>query len=350
MRMSLRLVCIALLAVAAIPGSASAMRGYLGGPIWSPDGTQIAFAGDSPRYGAYVMRADGGSLHRILTNTSTLDLAWSPDGRRFVFAAYPKNEGAQIWTVGVDGRGPVNLTKKASKHRQGNDYAPVWSPDGRRVAFERFSDIATMSSAGGGFVRLTHDRVSDGAPVWSPDGRQIAFLSMRGGCCPNPGDGASFDLYVMNADGTGLRRLTHDAQISNRPVWAPDSSALAYSAPASGGGSDIFVVNAATASVLDLTRTPTNESEPAWSPDGTQIAYNGEAYEYGSYNGIYVMNADGGGQRRLTEIGENADSLPSWSPSGGRIAFLRTYGRSQGPLGFIYAMNPDGSDQRRLIP
>ena len=118
--------------------------------------------------------------------------------------------------MNADGSGQRNLTREwglkgASDYLQG---APVWSRDWRRVAFvrergvwrthrgwvQRYSDIYVMNADGSGRRRLTRSPQNDGDPVWSPDGRRLAFVRVRGG---------RSDIYVVDADGSGLRRLAH---------------------------------------------------------------------------------------------------------------------------------------------
>lgn len=174
--------------------------------------------------------------------------------------------------------------------------------------------------------RLTRGLEQVASPFWSPDGRRLAFLAPVG----------SPDVYVIRPDGRGLRRLTSGGGFFDL-AWSPDSKRLAASrcAPPT---CDLFVLSATQGRPRLLAR---ESSQPAWSPDGRRIVFlstrDGEPE-------IYVADADGSGQRRLTDSpGEDADA--AWSPDGSSIAFdSKRTGNSQ-----IYVMRPDGSDQRRLV-
>ena len=93
---------------------------------------------------------------------------------------------------------------------------PVWSPDGTRIAFESFregnGDIYVMNADGSGLTRLTSDPALDSSPSWSPDGTRIAFESSREG---------NINIYVIDADGSNLARLTDDPAVDKDPVWSP---------------------------------------------------------------------------------------------------------------------------------
>ena len=151
--------------------------------------------------------------------------AWSPDGRTIVFVSWRDGNG-EVYAMNADGSEPRNLTQNPAK-----DVRPAWSPDGRRIAFvsrrDGNSEVYVMNADGSGKRNLTRDRASDDDPTWSPDGRRIAFLrgrpqSRRGRLhvAPAPANCLGlrrcvfrfflYDLYVMNADGSGLRRLTRN--------------------------------------------------------------------------------------------------------------------------------------------
>jgi sulfatase modifying factor 1 len=166
------------------------------------------------------------------------------------------------------------------------------------------------------------------------------------------------DLYVMNADGTDLRRLTLGSAEDNKPAWSPDGTQIAFYSNRQ-GRSSIYIVDVADApqstgdsatGSLPIQRLTAKSScsDPAWSPEGTQIAF---VAGRDSSAEIYVMNVqdalqgvDGTDQRQLTH-NSAADRAPAWSPDGTRIAFVSD--REGAPA--IYVMNVDGSDPRRLI-
>ena len=214
------------------------------------------------------------------------------------------------------------------------DAAPAWSPDGRRIAFDSDRDgnwqIYVMNADGSGVTSLTDNDAPEGFPAWSPDGRRIAFESTRDG---NP------ELYVMNADGSGVTRLTFNNARDWSPAWSPDGRRIAFDSNHD-GNLEIYVMNADGSGVTRLTHNQTHDGTPAWSPDGRHIAF--ASGRDGNLE-IYVMNADGSGVMRLTD-NDAHDGTPAWSPDGRRIAFTSERdGKDE-----IYMINADGSGVTRF--
>jgi Tol biopolymer transport system component len=178
-------------------------------------------------------------------------------------------------------------------------------------------------------TRLTDDpEAFDEDPAWSPDGTRIAFVKL--------GDLTAPGIYVMNADGSGPRRILEDVTGPSSPSWSPDGDEIVFESgigqEATGSGDrDIFLLQVATGRVTRLTDDPARDEYPALSPDGSRIAF---TRQQESNADIYVMNADGSGVNQVTG-GEGVDLRPVWSPDGTRIAFERD--------GDIYVMTADGS-------
>ena len=262
------------------PGSAAS---------WSPDGTKIAFLAGG--MGVFVMNADGGA-RRLLHAGEDRQPVWSPDGSRVAFVQAQQNGGSLVVVEVETGAAKV----LASPSVQGS-WPPSWSPDGTRIAYtEGPSDLAVVGADGSGHRVLVGGTEVEVGPAWSPDGTKIAF--MRGATSALPA------LHVVDANGGSLRRLAHTASY-----------------------------------VFNLPGTPV----PAWSPDGTRIAFTGTTIlgytRYGpTYsNDVYVVDAEGTLERRLTSTGGNTSAV--WSPDGRRIAFNG-----------VYIMNPDGSCETKIGP
>jgi len=152
------------------------------------------------------------------------------------------------------------------------------------------------------------------------------------------------DIYVVNADGSGLLRLTDDTGADLDPSWSPDGRRIAYRHETGGGdaSAEIYVMDADGSQKRNLTGRPGQDHSPAWSPDGRRIAF--ASVRGRPMPSIWVMNADGSGQKRVSRAG---GEYPAWSPDGRKIAFDRN---TFGPTGWdIWVVNADGSRAKPLV-
>jgi Tol biopolymer transport system component len=256
-----------------------------------------------------------------------------------------------------------------------------------RIAFDGVvpgtccSEIFTAKPNGGDARRLTStpDPSDSELPDWSPDGERIAFDTRT-----------EFDaaqIYVMNADGSGLTQLTMGPGVQRAAGWSPDADSLAIAADWGGGEAlqGIWIIPASDpdgvtqeearrvttlrrstvgidgSGLERLTRWRLNASDPDWSPDGQRITFDsGDSGRPGTKGNIYVMRADGSGRTRLTdrapvrklEGDPNIKGVnnPVWSPSGTQIMYTRNLRHIRPNRGnALVAMNPDGSDKHVVV-
>ena len=311
-------------------------------PVWSSGGRQIAFLsrrGEST-FDLDVVNADGSGQRTLIHGATREPPSWSPDGRKIVFESLRDNG---VYTVNADGRGRQRLARDSKD--------PAWSPDGRTIAFFSGAKIYLMNADGSEHRPLTRPQADVRDLAWSPDGRKLAFLQGRGGCGPG-----CHDLYVVDSDGSGLRNLTAKLAVGIRldldpasdPAWSPDGQMIAFAFRCRprcglnpGVGEPIYVVKADGSRLRNLTPKPIGAyADPAWSPDGRKIAF---VSDRNGNSEVYVMNANGKGQRNLTR-NPAFDADPAWSPDGGKIAFASNRDGKYG----VYVMNAEGSGQRRL--
>jgi TolB protein len=245
----------------------------------------------------------------------------APPGR-IVFVRVLPAFNMEIFRMDATGANVVNLT-----NRVGQDYTPAWSPDGSKIVFACAVEICVMNDDGSGIVQLTTNLRAE-APAWSPDGSRIAFH--------REDPSGNWDIYVMDAGGGNLVRLTTDQSTDGFPDWSPDGTRIAFRRAIS-GTSQILVMNADGTGVVQLTTGP-GGSTPAWSPDGSRLAFDSDR---SGRSEIYVMNADGTGTTQVTTAGGNK---ADWSLDGTRIVFAATRSNNTD----IYAINPDGTREVRL--
>jgi Tol biopolymer transport system component len=283
--------------------------------VWSPDGTRIAFRGyHEARNSVEVVDAGGGNPTILWVSgggrdqscAEQDDLAWSKDGRTLAFAAHLVCPGQpDLFVVPADGSAQAVRLLASDM----NGEFPRFSPDGRRIAFLGSAGggaaptglyVAEVGSAGAGAGGLQARRIGPGIegspyyqwfpPQWSPDGTELGVAV---------GPFGTGDIVVVKADGSGQRVLTSD-QAAN----------------------------------------------PTWSPDGKRIAFHRIVDESEFLNGrpctmrVWVMNADGSGERRLDPLVDGCVLRPSWSPDGTRLLSLLIVGEEF----HVGVLDADGGD------
>lgn len=258
----------------------------------------------------YAVSADGTGLRVIARRSSASEATeylsgptWSPTGKRLVYVAGERGDIIELWLRQADGSGARRLRIESSYV-----YDPVsWSPTGRYVAFDRLETVPT--SYGGNtlvpwifragldsrleraLARPPHpgdDEIGDSYPAWSPTGDVIAFErgQYRGG--------APATIYLVRGDGRGeLVRLTQ----GHEPDWSPDGQGLTFAR-----NGDVYTINRDGTGLRRLTRTPGRESSPEWGPNGAAIAF----VRRGT---VWIIGANGRTERRV--IG-NASGPIDW--------------------------------------
>ena len=228
-----------------------------------------------------------------------------------------------VHTIRADGTGARLLLRRA--------YSPAWSPDGSKLAFvsgrSGDEEIYVANADGGGVRRLTRSAGPDLTPAWSSDGRQLAW-SRRG------------EIWRMSASGANQRRLVRKAKVwheHHSPTW--HGRTIVYSSNRVGFfNPELYAVPARR---LTFTKGSDgvlgDDGMPDFSPNGRRIVFTSNRDQNGE---VYVMNANGSAQRRLTRRAGD-DFLPRFSPDGTQIVFVALPAT-------VYVMNADGSGIRPL--
>ncbi len=254
----------------------------------------------------YIVDYDGANTQRV-TNSATLNItpAWSPDNQAIAYTSY-RPAGAGSFGVYTD----IILsfiqigqrTAPANGNPDRQNYLPAWSPDGSKLAFTSNRDgnpeIYVMNKDGSGIRRMTNNPAIDVSPTWSPTGAQLAWVSDRT---------ALPKIYLMNSDGTGQRLLVGDPK-SDRPTWSRGKfNEIAYAA-STGPGYDIKIYSFATGEATRITDGIGSNESPAFSPNGRHIAFtstrNGKSQ-------LFTIDRDGQNLRQITRDGNN--KFASWS-------------------------------------
>jgi TolB protein len=206
----------------------------------------------------------------------------------------------------------------------------AWSPDGKHISFEGHIEgqathrIYVMNVDGSNvrcLVKEDNPNIYTLFHEWSPDGSKIAFFSNRDGKKPAAGD-----IYVVDADGSNMGKLTFNNAFVLDISWSPDGRKIACSRYARATDTDIYLMDTDGKNQVNITNTPViHEFCPVWSPDGTKMAF--YSNRDGNYD-IYVMNADGSGVQRLKV------PVSEWDMYRGAVDFDWT--------AFSYAVEPAG--------
>ena len=319
-------------------------------------------------------------LVTVLAAENPAQAAFPGENGKFLYChEADRDEPCEIFSINPDLSERMQLTFFQEGLYVEGDTDPQSSPDGKKIAFSRATyterdvgggtieeiytvDIHVMNADSSGLRKVADDPALDRDPAWSPDGSKIAFASTRDA----PVDANSYDIYVINADGTGEPiRISDQPGNEFDPNCSPDGSKLLYVStadtpgfPNPGGDAEIYAMNPDGSGVSRLTDNTAADSMPDWSPDGKEIAFGSNR---DGKRAIYKMNADGSGQAKIdyqapcvgTQDPDSpsclGDGYPVWSPDGTKIAFLRSMYDWGYYYDNIYTMNTDGTGLSRPL-
>jgi len=307
---------------------------------------RIAYATDGT--GIYTVASDGNDPVTLKSENARVP-RWSPDGSKIAFVDYFEGDhglAVHLKVMNADGT-DEHVVATADWWQDIWLSNHPWSPDGSRIAWgpevgDPGGDIYTASAAGGDVRRITTDGRRKEPPVWSPAGPQLAYASSM----PDPT--AYWQLFLARDDGSAPVQITQGLH----PSWSPDGVSIAFVGSVNFGPA-IYVVHPDGTDLHRVVTFNSGESWPAWSPDGSKIAVTNTVMNRKYIppgQEISVANADGSGERQLTDLGTQSvfDAAPAWSPDGDQILFRRGGGLGGCCIGALWTMNPDGTCQGGL--
>ncbi len=258
-------------------------------------------------------------------------------GQVIAFVATHQGSPTGLWVTDVSGQ-PTRLLPPDPVPL----HAPAWSPDGALLAFELiFSDhieIDVMNADGTGRKRIVNGPTFSSDPAWSPNGQLLAFAGGTNGDT----------IFVMNRDGSNASVLTSSSWYDAEPAWSPNGLLIAFTSLRAPPVNNIawrrlFLMNFDGSNVQRVAPdTDLVAFYPSWSPDATQLAFEARPSTAGQSD-IYLYTLSTGSVRDLTPTVDD-DHHPTWSPDGTRIVFAR------GPIGgsHLFSIALDGSDVRPI--
>lgn len=271
-------------------------------PSFNHDGKSIVYAsttflGGHRENQIYSVKVDGSSRHLILNTPDMVrDPVYSPDGSMIAFQSVnPFLGDAEIFIMGPDGSNPSNLTDDP-----GMDNYPVWSPDGTKIAFTSNrsgnQEIYVMNADGTNQINLSRHPANDFQPSWSPDGNYLAFTSDR--------DDQAADALLPTV---AISEISTD-DITNEAT--PPYTTKMFFEDLENRNLEIYIMGVDGSNQVNISNHPSSDSQPAWSPDGDSIAF---VSNRDGNQEIYIMKPDGSNQLNITNHPDD-DYSPAWKP------------------------------------
>lgn len=264
-------------------------------PSVSPDGSHVAFVSD--RVGVddlFVIGADGtGELQLTHTPEFESPAGWTADGKQILFSVFARDE-SHLYAIDLDGKNQQEIGRVPGR-------VQAISPDRKRLV-AMIGTWTAMRLKVSALDGSSAKPITDGSSIawnshWSPDGKRIAFTG-------RDDPKSEIAVFVMNADGSDRRQVTHvppEEGGAQWPVWSPDGRRLAIqvSSRLEKNSAHVWLVDVAkdTAQKLAAHDQPYLDETPSWFPDGRRIAF--QSNRTGRME-VWVMNTDGSGQRQLT--------------------------------------------------
>ncbi len=289
-------------------------EGFAGSPVWSPDGSQIAFvkrAVDQPVPDLWVMNADGSGQQKLADNSYWP--TWSADGQMLIYTSKIgqgiEQRRGEVRVVSVNG----TVRRKLA---DGDFNRARWLP-GARVTFLQNGRLYSIDIEGRGQLSINayyfSGQFHETSFLPSPNGARLAYHSQN-------------ELWIANADGTQMVKISNEFDgAPENLAWSSDGAKLAFVKTPTGVSPELWVVNADGTGAMALAKGEGEHFEfPTWSPDGRTVAFirRPTGSSTAELSEIYLASADGSGLRRVTNNKLNEGFL-AWSPDGSKIAFTR---------------------------
>ncbi|WP_292471186.1 NosD domain-containing protein, partial [Methanolobus sp.] len=293
-------------------------------PVWSPDGTEIAYTKD---FNLHKMSLADQTDIELATRHARHLYSWSPDGNQILFMKTNHSASSiyyDLWIVNEDG----SSQRQISPNNPINHFA--WSPDGSQIAYTNRTALALMEPDGSN-SQIILSQEGLGSLAWSPDSSKLVF-----GKYVNENIG---QLKVINSDGTNLMDIVSSeerntdvypqTQSWQSQIWSPDGSKIVYysyygffdvGTDTSYGDSSVHTVNSDGTNQNKVGGDGVTDA--SFSPDGSKIVYSyaDHSFSIPKNPNIWVMDADGSNKTQLT-TGSTYSGRPVWSPDGRKIAF-----------------------------
>ncbi len=261
-------------------------------------GSKIVFISNKTGFKEiYECDFDGQGLQQLTNSRSiTLTPALSPDGKHLAYTDY---------TTGRPTLHIKNLADGtiASTAKTGISIDPAWRSNSEvatTLSFEGDQALYLIRLDGSVSRRVTNSKGIDVSPTFSPDGSKMAFVSSRNGLP---------QIFIQDLQSGQTKRLTFSGRYNTQPSWSPAGDKIAYSTWENGGEINIFVINADGSGLTQLTGKCGENDYPSWSPDGEMIIF---ASNREGVKKLYVMSSAGENQRRLLQL-SGEETQPFWS-------------------------------------